>query len=69
MTAKRIQAVHDQASPFRCPVCKKSVAKGVENFPFCCDRCRLIDLGSWAAGDYRIAGEPAHMINDSDSDC
>jgi hypothetical protein len=25
------------------------------DFPFCSDRCRVIDLGKWAAGDYRIA--------------
>ncbi len=22
--------------------------------PFCSDRCRLLDLGKWASGDYRI---------------
>jgi len=25
-----------------------------EDFPFCSDRCRRIDLGKWASGDYRI---------------
>lgn len=55
-------------SPFRCPVCKKPVSKGSDNFPFCCARCRTIDLGRWAAGDYRIPGEPAHIINDPDSE-
>ena len=24
------------------------------DFPFCSDRCRRIDLGKWASGDYRI---------------
>jgi len=27
--------------------------------PFCCERCRLIDLGSWATESYRIPGKPA----------
>jgi endogenous inhibitor of DNA gyrase (YacG/DUF329 family) len=27
-------------------------------YPFCSERCRLIDLGAWASGDYRIPGEP-----------
>ena len=27
--------------------------------PFCSERCRLIDLGRWLNGDYRIAGAPA----------
>jgi hypothetical protein len=26
-----------------------------EDFPFCSDRCRLIDLGKWASGDYKIS--------------
>jgi endogenous inhibitor of DNA gyrase (YacG/DUF329 family) len=26
-----------------------------ENFPFCSDRCRLIDLGKWASGGYVIS--------------
>jgi endogenous inhibitor of DNA gyrase (YacG/DUF329 family) len=26
-----------------------------EHFPFCSDRCRLIDLGKWASGAYRIS--------------
>jgi endogenous inhibitor of DNA gyrase (YacG/DUF329 family) len=26
-----------------------------ENFPFCSNRCRLIDLGKWASGGYVIS--------------
>jgi hypothetical protein len=26
-----------------------------EEFPFCSDRCRLIDLGKWASGAYKIS--------------
>ena len=22
--------------------------------PFCCERCKLIDLGAWATGKYRV---------------
>jgi endogenous inhibitor of DNA gyrase (YacG/DUF329 family) len=25
------------------------------NVPFCSDRCRVIDLGKWASGGYRIS--------------
>jgi len=39
----------------RCPTCKTLVTPMDENFPFCSDRCRLIDLGKWASGDYRIS--------------
>jgi endogenous inhibitor of DNA gyrase (YacG/DUF329 family) len=27
-------------------------------FPFCSDRCKLIDLGRWIDGDYKISREP-----------
>jgi len=39
----------------RCPICKKEVAVGSPDFPFCSDRCRLIDLGNWASGKYVIS--------------
>lgn len=26
-----------------------------EDFPFCSDRCRKIDLGKWATGVYKIS--------------
>ena len=29
----------------RCPICRKPVKNTDEDFPFCSDRCRLIDLG------------------------
>ena len=28
---------------------------GSEDFPFCSDRCRVIDLGKWASGGYVIS--------------
>jgi len=39
----------------RCPTCRALVLPGEENFPFCSDRCRLIDLGKWASGGYVIS--------------
>jgi len=38
-----------------CPICKKPVEATAEDFPFCSDRCRVIDLGKWASGDYKIS--------------
>jgi hypothetical protein len=38
----------------RCPICKKQVAAGNPEFPFCSQRCRIIDLGDWAAEKYVI---------------
>ena len=39
----------------RCPICKKEVAAGSADFPFCSERCRLVDLGNWASGKYVIS--------------
>ncbi|WP_263353847.1 DNA gyrase inhibitor YacG [Acidicapsa acidisoli] len=38
-----------------CPSCKKLVKATDEDFPFCSDRCRRIDLGKWAMGVYKIS--------------
>lgn len=38
-----------------CPICRKEVALDSPNVPFCSERCRLIDLGKWASGDYKIS--------------
>ena len=43
----------------RCPTCKKPVAppaagEPMGNFPFCSDRCKLIDLGRWLDGKYKV---------------
>lgn len=39
----------------RCPTCRALVLATDPNFPFCSDRCRLIDLGKWASGGYVIS--------------
>ncbi len=51
-------------SPLRevkCPTCGRLVPWTPESRwrPFCSERCRLIDLGEWAAERYRVPGEPA----------
>ena len=38
-----------------CPICKKPVALDSEDVPFCSPRCRTIDLGKWASGEYKIS--------------
>ena len=44
-----------KVSSLRCPTCRTLVTAGAENFPFCSDRCRIIDLGKWASGGYVIS--------------
>lgn len=47
----------------RCPTCRAEVASRDPEFPFCSERCRLIDLGKWASGAYRISS-PVQDIGD-----
>jgi endogenous inhibitor of DNA gyrase (YacG/DUF329 family) len=47
----------------KCPICKKPVASKEAEFPFCSDRCRLIDLGKWASSAYVISSP----VQDGDS--
>lgn len=39
----------------KCPICKQTVPAKDPDFPFCSDRCRLIDLGKWASGAYVVS--------------
>ncbi|HET6263483.1 MAG TPA: DNA gyrase inhibitor YacG [Usitatibacter sp.] len=43
-----------------CPACGKATLFAPANpwRPFCSDRCRLSDLGGWAAEEYRIPAKP-----------
>ncbi len=47
----------------KCPICGTEFAVAriddLPSFPFCSERCRLIDLGRWIDGDYVIPGPPA----------
>lgn len=40
-----------------CPICHRVLADAPEDFgprPFCSARCKLVDLGNWLDGAYRI---------------
>ena len=42
----------------RCPICGKTFEAATiddhPGFPFCSDRCKLVDLGRWIDGAYAI---------------
>jgi uncharacterized protein len=49
------------AEPLPCPICRKPVAIPAQvgvpaagAFPFCSERCKLVDLGRWLSGAYQI---------------
>jgi uncharacterized protein len=41
-----------------CPQCKREfvyrIVKDAPYFPFCSERCKLVDLGAWLDEQYRI---------------
>lgn len=54
----------------RCPICRTIVPIDDPNVPFCSDRCRTIDLGKWASGEYRISSPilDPEVLEDLDED-
>ena len=51
----------------KCPICGKpaadrQAAQGQRSpFPFCSERCRLVDLGRWLDGAYQIPADVADL--------
>lgn len=56
MPRKRVRSL-------RCPTCRAIVLRKDPDFPFCSERCRLIDLGKWASGAYVIS----HPVSDPEA--
>jgi len=49
---------------FICPICDKIVNSDTKinrYFPFCSQRCKLIDLGKWLDGKYAIDGKTGKL--------
>jgi uncharacterized protein len=61
-----------------CPICDVPVAPPVRDvapgappppksyYPFCSDRCRMVDLGRWLTGQYAIPGDTVRSPEDED---
>jgi endogenous inhibitor of DNA gyrase (YacG/DUF329 family) len=54
---RALMAAKPKVAP--CPRCGKraSLDRANEWRPFCSERCKMIDLGKWAAGEYAIPSE------------
>ena len=58
----------------KCPTCKKEIQYAGNPYrPFCSERCKLIDLGKWAGGEFRIPSkeklpEEVHRSNGNGED-
>ena len=61
----RAAKFHGKASAVVCPICRKPLPELAEHFPFCSERCRMADLGAWAAEKYVVKGEQCSEQADS----
>jgi endogenous inhibitor of DNA gyrase (YacG/DUF329 family) len=58
----------------KCPTCQKETTTTENPFrPFCSERCKMIDLGRWAGGEYRFPSqekpsEEVHRSNGKSED-
>jgi uncharacterized protein len=55
----------------RCPICSKRLEiqalDDLPSFPFCSERCKLVDLGRWIDGSYTIpVTNPSEKEGDGD---
>ena len=50
----------------RCPICKRSIPDDARPpaFPFCSQRCKLVDLDGWLSDRYVVSEAPP--LHDSD---
>jgi len=59
VTRKRYTLAMAVPTRVRCPTCHAPVATGPgerpRDYPFCSERCRLVDLHRWFSEEYRIA--------------
>jgi len=40
----------------QCPICRRPTDSETDaDFPFCSERCRLVDLGNWASEKYVVS--------------
>jgi uncharacterized protein len=53
---------------FRCPICRKPTdSEASSDFPFCSERCRLLDLGNWSSEKYVISNPVFDEAEEEDS--
>lgn len=49
----------------KCPNCgKKTEYTGNEFRPFCSERCKLIDFGAWADGEFALPAESTALTEE-----
>ena len=58
-----------KADKRKCPICRKETVWERNPFrPFCSERCRIMDLGGWAAEKYRIPAEKSEQAENEQTE-
>lgn len=49
-----------------CPICKRAIPKNAkpDTLPFCSSRCKMVDLGNWLQGTYRVPAETEALFSE-----
>lgn len=57
----------------KCPICHKTIKPASQEkdkvkdfYPFCSERCKLVDLGAWFDSDYKILSPQKSRESDQD---
>lgn len=71
---KFLEALEDMAKDMnkvlnvKCPTCEKEFNYyGSEFRPFCCEKCRLIDLGHWFKESYAVPAKDEKSQTEQDN--
>lgn len=49
----------------KCPTCEKQFSYYTSEFrPFCCEKCKLIDLGHWFKESYKVPSKEGEIQKD-----
>lgn len=55
-----------------CRYCDKALVYGsvsdLPHFPFCSEKCKLLDLGAWLDGEHRIPSDETYLSDDLSGD-
>ncbi|WP_300284154.1 DNA gyrase inhibitor YacG [Nitrosomonas sp.] len=59
-----------KATVVNCPQCGEVIiwSQSSKFRPFCSERCKLLDLGQWASGTYRIPEEEPSSLDEHQED-
>lgn len=53
----------------KCPQCETIFTYYESEFrPFCCERCKMIDLGHWFKESYRVPGKEKNQLNQNSNE-